>query len=196
MDDKTEVIDLKDFDQMTKKKKKKVRKPRKKVMKETKENNSKLGMWKYFIAIIGVAIASLIFFIVLFYNSRGGLVTISLEDYLKANKIQERTLIYIGSDDTISQELDPIMQGFAKNSDKQYQYFNISDIKDPKDVTKIQNVFVETQNSLVVPMLLVVENGKIVDERTDKSTGVPTGMMVGYLDEATVIKFLEDNNMY
>lgn len=193
MDDKTEVIDLKDLDQMAKKKKKKARK---KMPKETKENQSKLGMWKYFIAIGGVAVATLIFFIVLFYNSRGGLVTISMDDYLKANKIQERTLIYIGSDDTISQELDPIMQGFAKNSDKQYQYFDISDITDPQDITKIQNVFVETQNSLVVPMLLVVENGKIVDERTDKSTGVPTGMMVGYLDEPTVIKFLEDNNMY
>lgn len=190
MDDKTEAIDLKEIDALRK------NKTAKKKKRTSKKKTIDLGIWKYFIAIGGVLIASIIFFTVLFYNSRGGLVTITLDDYLKANKLEERTLIYIGSDDAISKELDPIIQNIAKRKNHQYQYLNMSKIKDPNDIAKVQNVFVETQNSLVIPMILVVENGKIVDMRKDKTTGTPTGMMMGYLDEASLIAFLEKNDMY
>lgn len=183
VDGKTEVIDIKTINKQVKKRKS--RKPK-----------FKLGIWKYFIAIGGVAIVTILFFTIWFYNGRGGLVKIKLDDYLTYNKREEKTVVYIGSNDAISKEFTPVFQDIAKTRGKQYHYLDISNVKDAKQITKLQNVFVPTQNSLVVPMVLVIEKGEIVDNRTDKSIGTPTGMMLGYLDRDTLIKFLKDNKVY
>lgn len=186
MEDKTEVINLEQIKEEGKK-----RKTRKKSSKKIN-----LGIWKYFIAIGGIAMATMIFFVILFDNSRGGLIEITMDDYLVSNKIQEKTLIYIGSNDAVSEELNPVIQDIAKKKNQQYQYLNIENITATEDITKIRNVFPETQDTLVVPMLIVVENGKIVDTRKNKNNGTATGLMVGYVDEASLIKFLKDNGVY
>lgn len=181
--DKTEVIDLKAIN-----KEKKKRKPRQK--------KDHLGIWKYFIAIGGVAIVTILFFTVWFYNARGGLVEITLDDYLKYNKLEERTVVYIGSDDEISKEFTPVIQDLARIRGHQYYYLDITDIKEGERITKLQNVFVPTQNNLIVPMVLVIEKGQIVDTRSDKTQGNPSGMMAGYLNRETFIKFLKENHVY
>ncbi len=181
--DKTEVIDLKAIDKEKRKRK-------------ARQKKYDLGIWKYFIAIGGVAIVTIIFFTVWFYNARGGLVEITLEDYLKYNKLEERTVVYVGSNDEISKEFTPVIQDLARKRGHQYYYLNITDIKAGEDITKLQNVFVPTQNNLIVPMVLVIEKGEIVDTRTDKTKGNPSGMMAGYLNRDTFIKFLKDNHVY
>lgn len=179
---KTEVIDIKEINKQVKKRKK-------------RKSKFNLGIWKYFIAIGGVAIVTILFFTIWFYNSRGGLVTIKLDDYLTYNKLEEKTVVYIGSDDTISKEFTPVLLDVARKQGQQYQYINISSLK-ATDIIKLQNVFVPTQEALVVPMVIVIEKGEIVDTRKDKSTGTPTGMMAGYTNRDALIKFLKDNKVY
>lgn len=181
--EKTEVIDIKEINKQSKKRK-------------ARKSKLNLGIWKYFIAIGGVAIVTILFFTIWFYNGRGGLVEIKLDDYLAYNKREEKTVVYIGSNDAISKEFTPVLQDIARHRGKQYHYLNVSDIKDAKQITKLQNVFVSTQNTLVVPMVLVIEKGQIVDDRTDKSIGTPTGMMLGYLNRETLVKFLKENKVY
>ena len=187
MNDKTEILDVNLI------KKESAKKPKKRKKKAGKG----LGIYKYFIAIGGVAIAAIIFLTVWFYNTRGGLVSMSLDEYLNdTKKMQERTVVYIGGDDDISKELTSVLQDLAKKNGKQYYYLDVGKITKADDVQNIQNRFVATQTGYVVPMVLVIEKGELVDERTDKNTGVPTGMMQGYLDRDTLIQFLKDNKVY
>lgn len=189
MNDKTEVLDIKTIKAVDKKVKGS-RKPRKK-----KKIN--LGVYKYFIAIGGVVMATLIFLTVWFYNSRGGLVNMSVKEYLSDTKTMvDRSVVYIGSNDDISVELTSVLQDLVKRTGKQYYYLDVSKVTKADDVQKIQNRFVATQSGYVVPMILVIEKGEIVDARTDKSIGIPTGMMQGYLDRDTLIQFLKDNKVY
>lgn len=156
-----------------------------------------LGIYKYFIAIGGVAIAAIIFLTMWFYNSHGGLVTLSVDDYLDTkNNFEARTVIYLGGNDDISKELTSVLQDIAKKQNKQYYYVDVSKVIKAKDVQELQNRYTATQSGYVVPMILVVENGKIVDTRTDKSNGNPSGLMLGYLDRDALIKFLKDNKVY
>ena len=165
--------------------------------KKGRKKKLNLGIYKYFIAIGGTLIVAMIFISIWISNSRGGLVKMSMDEYLNdTKKIEERTVVYIGSNDNISAELTDVLQEITKKQRKQYYYFDVTNIKSVEDTQKIQNRFVATQTGYVVPMVLVLEDGEIVDERPDKSIGIPSGMMQGYLDRDTLIQFLKDNKVY
>lgn len=188
MDGKTEVIEMDEIN-------KGLDKSKGKKKKNHKNKKVNLGIWKYFIAIGGVAIVAMIFVTLWFYNSRGGLVKIDKDTYLGYNKVVGTKVVYVGSNDAISNELTPVLQKIAEKRHKQYEYLDVQKLS-PEDFMKISSVFAETKDYVTIPMILVIKDGKIVDTRTDKTVGVPTGMQQGYLDEARLIDFLKQNKVY
>lgn len=185
MDNKTEVIDIKEIKKQDKANK----------IKKTKNSKLNLGVWKYFIAIGGVAIVAMIFVTLWFYNSRGGLLKIDKDTYLGYNKMVGEKVVYIGSNDAISSELTPVLQDIAKDRHRQYEYLDIHKLS-AEEFAKVGSVFTETKDYVTIPMILIIKDGKIVDKRTDKSIGIPTGMQQGYLDKEHLIEFLKHNKVY
>lgn len=187
MDGKTEVIKMDDINKNLKEKK----------VKKTKKNGKKfnLGIWKYFIAIGGVAIVAILFVTFWFHNSRGGLLSIELDAYLNYNKSEGTKVVYVGSNDAVSNELTPVLQDIAEDQNQQYEYLDVQKLS-PENFMKISGVFAETKDYVTIPMILVIKDGKIVDKRTDKTIGVPTGMQQGYLNEERLIAFLKENKVY
>ncbi len=162
----------------------------KRIIKKTKKKAKELGLLeksfrKYFIAIGGVVIALILFFVLIFPGFGGGLESMSLDEYLVDTKTKEgKFVVFLHSkDNDISNELNNVLVDILDKTGKTYYILDTTDFS-AEDTEDINERFVATESGYVVPTLIIIEDNEVVD------------IQEGYLDQTTLEEFLKSNDVY
>ena len=122
---------------------------------------------------------------IILHNFQGGLVAIDLEEYLELNQSEERVLIYVGDNGVVSQELTPVLTKLLRESKKEAYYYEHKALDSENQMKFVESNSVTSQeDGYILPFLIVVEDQKVV------------ASYEGYLDQESLIAFLEEERYY
>ena len=119
------------------------------------------------------------------HNLQDGLVAIDLVEYLELNQSEERVLIYVGDNGVVSQELTPVLTKLLRESKKEAYYYEHKALDSENQMKFVESNSVTSQeDGYILPFLIVVEDQKVV------------ASYEGYLDQESLIAFLEEEGYY
>lgn len=91
------------------------------------------------------------------------IVDISLENYKEAVKSKDKTLIYVdNSKESTYQSFRETVEGVMSAKDMEMKFLDLDKIKKDELVVFMDQIDI-TKDTYMIPLLLVVENGKVVD---------------------------------
>jgi len=153
-----------------------------KEKKTAKQRIQSFGVKKFSVLIIGLIVCLVGILYVSLHNSQGGLIEIAYKDYKEYySEKQDRKFVYIAGDDENSTEFLPILNQVLKEERVQAYYLDMTAVIKAGKETEFMGLADVTKESYVVPMVMVIENKKVVDT------------VQGYTDKASLKKFIERN---
>ncbi len=162
----------------------------KRIIRKTKKKAKELGLLeksfrKYFIAIGGLVIALIVFFTFFYQGMSGGLINMSLDDYLVETKsMKGRYVVFLHNEEnSISNELNTVLNKLLDKTGNEYYVVNTTEFSIDEDAD-LNERFEVTKSGYVVPTIIVIEDNEVVD------------VLEGYLDQTTLEEFLKKNDVY
>lgn len=165
---------------MNKKEQKKVEQP----ISATEKKKMKRSH-RFYMILTSVIIIAVVAICIFVYNLQGGLVKIDFEEYLELNQSESRKLIYVGDNGIVSQELTPVLTDLLRKSHKQAYFYTHKNLESGEQMKFVESNSVTSQDDgYILPFLIVVEDKKVV------------ASYEGYLDQESLIEFLEEQGYY
>lgn len=149
-----------------------------------KQKIQNFGVKKFSILIIGLIMCLVGVLYVALHNAQGGLIEIEYKEYKEYyEKASDKKLVYIAGDDDNSREFLPIINAVLKDTGVQAYYLDMTKIITAGKETEFMGLTDATKESYMIPMVMVIENKKVVDT------------IQGYTDRDTLKKFIEKNKL-
>lgn len=140
---------------------------------------------RFYMILTSVIIIAVIAICIFVYNLQGGLVKINFDEYLELNQSESRKLIYVGDNGIVSQELTPVLTNLLRKSHKQAYFYTHKNLDSDEQMKFVEsNSITNKEDGYILPFLIVVEDKKVV------------ASYEGYLDQESLIDFLEEQGYY
>lgn len=140
---------------------------------------------RFYMILTSVIIIAVIAICIFVYNLQGGLVKIDFDEYLELNQSESRKLIYVADNGIVSQELTPVLTDLLRESHKQAYFYTHKNLNSDEQMKFVKsNSVTSKEDGYILPLLIVVEDKKVV------------ASYEGYLDQESLIDFLEEQGYY